>query len=324
MEQLDSAVLPSHYQPIPITIIDEFNDTLFHSYKSHVCSNTKDLINKHKKSDLYVDFEKNVSDILDDLAKAVNRSSLTVKDVTTLALDLNCEVYDGRPSPVEFNSTLGKKMTLLHNFFALYVLFGSDSLVKLGATPLASEILKHFDSSIHNETQLKLVYYSGHENNIISLMRTLNLSKWQCILDSLREDRLMSDYPNCEPTPEFASSMNFELFEERGEYFVKLIYNGKEMELCQSSDGFCSVEEFTAKMRNGIAGDFDSLCGQEILVSVNENGNDKWEDPLIVFLYASCIMSIALFCYDCQKKSEDLRKSNEYMPLPYHEDLNHV
>jgi len=211
-------------------------------------------------------------------------------------------------------------MTLLQNFHIFYSLFGSDSLVKLGATPLFTEILNHFNNSVHNNTQLKLVFYSAHDYNLVSLLRGLNFSNWQCILDSLWSETSMSDHPNCESVPKFASSMNFELYEEKEAYFVKVIYDGKEMELCQGADRFCTLEEFTAKMKNGISDDFVSLCGQQIH-SNTYHYDGWWYDPLIVLMYTFLITAIAIFCYKCLKELNLMRKSKELTPFIYNQEL---
>ena len=72
---------------------------------------------------------------------------------------------------------------------------------------------------------------------------------------------------NCENGPDFAASVIFELHSDnQKDFYVKVRYNGKYVNLCQKKDTKCSYTDFKNRLKKVIMSDsdIDKLCGNKI------------------------------------------------------------
>ena len=133
-------------------------------------------------------------------------------------------------------------------------------------TPLFAEILRYFVEKINNpESDLKYVFFSGHYLTLTPLMVGLNITNFECLMNKLHN--VTDDHLNCENGyPIYASQILIELhsriFQDgTKKYFVKVIFNGKEMNICEKGVFECEFSDFNKRIKKEIILDnFDKVC----------------------------------------------------------------
>ena len=87
-------------------------------------------------------------------------------------------------------------------------------------------------------------------------MSTLNITSFDCL--SHPENR--NEYLNCEKYPDYASNILLELWiNENNTPIIKMIYNGKEMRLCEGNY-HCGYEDFKFRIKDYLNFDYKSVC----------------------------------------------------------------
>ena len=150
---------------------------------------------------------------------------------------LYCDRYLGRAVPIS-NEEMDN-LRHLHNY--LYMLIHSGTYRRIIGTPLFTKILADLDSKVANVTSpKKMTVFLGHDTNISPVLSYLNFSSFLCIEDAWQKKPL-DGYLNCEDGPGFASNVLFELRTDNStaEPYVKVLYNGKEMNLCGRKQTNC-------------------------------------------------------------------------------------
>lgn len=91
----------------------------------------------------------------------------------------------------------------------------------------------------------KMTVFSGHDVNISPTLSFLNFSSFECIEDLWR-NRPLDKYLNCEDGPAFAANIIIELWDgssdDKGptDPYIKVLYNGKYLNLCNRPTKTCS------------------------------------------------------------------------------------
>jgi hypothetical protein len=77
---------------------------------------------------------------------------------------------------------------------------------------------------IQNNTELKYILLSGHDSSIMSVMTTLNAP--------------------LEKIPGYASRLNFSLFANKGQYYIKIFLNNKPVNIPGCEKNICTLSQF--------------------------------------------------------------------------------
>lgn len=85
---------------------------------------------------------------------------------------------------------------------------------------------QYFQSVVQNKTALKYVLFSGHDSSIMSVMTTLG-----------------SPLPHL---PAYASDLNFSLYQNTKEYYVKVSYNNQPVNIPDCGGSVCTLAQFAA------------------------------------------------------------------------------
>ena len=132
-----------------------------------------------------------------------------------------------------------------------------DELV-LFSNKLFQEILTFFTDTIEQTglNDRKMLFYSGHDTNILALLSIFNLTSFECIHKN-------ETTKTCIHEVLFASQVILELEKNLlGKYFVHVIYNGVEYNICDGQ--VCTWEQFNLYVLNKyIVGEkeYQDLCG---------------------------------------------------------------
>jgi hypothetical protein len=104
--------------------------------------------------------------------------------------------------------------------------FKTKEIANIVGTPLLLKIADYLQTASYENTPLKFVLFVAHDFTVMSLLTTLGAP-----LDTL--------------TP-YAAHVNVSLFKvEKGQYIVKVLYNGKPVLIPACKGTSCSLDEFT-------------------------------------------------------------------------------
>lgn len=264
---LGYSVLPDKYQPIAVHIVESSKDFLL--APGGACPNYDEIREIQKKSQFFADLNEKFSSILNEAKEIFNSSeNLTLSSLGTITVDVQCDILQNNPLPEALTERLLKNMTFLKGLDVQYVDVGTDEERKLLGTPFFRGVQQYFQSKIEGKEPLKYVVFSAHDTTLQPFMAILNLTSWNCLLDEIDGKEIKG---NCVPGyPIFASQIIIELHSEENKtlknYYVKVIYNGVEMKLCESDETYCSFEEFNQRLDDYLLDndDFEDACGSEI------------------------------------------------------------
>jgi hypothetical protein len=285
--------LPRKFQPIEIHSLDQEKDMLLNY--ANLCPTYQILKNQQEKKQLFQDLNVEFKETLEhmqEIFKTTDSSPWNITKVSRFVTNIYADIYKNNPLPEGLTSDIWRNMTVIKDLERQYVELGSDLQRKFMGTPLFKEIQKYFLDKINNpDSDLKYVFFSGHYLTLTPLMVGLNITNLECLINKFHG--LPDDHLNCENGyPIYASQILIELHSrvmETGmkKHFVKVIYNGKEMNLCEKGKIECEFEEYNNRIQKEIiVNDFNKLCYDpgEFTMEKKENEATKEEKQQNGFL----------------------------------------
>ncbi|XP_052789307.1 lysophosphatidic acid phosphatase type 6-like [Mya arenaria] len=138
-----------------------------------------------------------------------------------------------------------------------------DLAMQLSTGPLVKMLTDNIDNM--NENKTKLYIFSCHDSTLVGLLGTLDVYDFTW--------------------PPFGSDVRFELYENRrGQKFVRVSYNGKDVTIRGCTHVLCPLEEFKAAMQSYAIDEsqFKKICDSNILEVIAkemlEQEKDEEED----------------------------------------------
>lgn len=155
---------------------------------------------------------------------------IDIVNMTDLFDAVTVDRFIGRAVPAAL--TEDDYLNFRHLQYFTYLLKFTRNLSKAITTPKLQRVLSAFDARITNSSaQLKWSFMSGHDTEIYPSLNLLNISSSSCTEELFRFGK--TNALNCEPGPEYAASLIFELYRESDStYSVMVRYNGKYVYLC--------------------------------------------------------------------------------------------
>lgn len=269
VKDLGFDTLPYRFQTIPLHIVDEHDDTLL--LTAFVCKNNKLFRSQLQKSQQYKNFNREFSNSFNKLASLLNvkrETNWTITSVTSNFIgNIICDIFQNNPITKNFDKKLLEELYFINEIEFLYTGAGLNDQVKLLSSPFLEELISIFKNKINDKDfQKKFYFFSAHDTTITPLMVALNFTNWNCVWN--KKKNIQDQYLNCEEGfPPFASNLLFELHsidsageEQEKKYFIKIIYNGKEMNLCEKLLKTCDWDEFNYRIQNYIIKNFENEC----------------------------------------------------------------
>jgi len=111
----------------------------------------------------------------------------------------------------------------------------------------------------------KLAIFSGHDSNLFSVLSAFGVITSKCLLANYEDHENGQDlsYPHCR-TPEFATNIIFEFYNETSNPYVKFYYNDVIVPLCNGQES-CSYDDLMSFMRTASQsdnlGEWNIKCG---------------------------------------------------------------
>ncbi len=169
------------------------------------------------------------------------------------------------------------ELNLVYSMAYEYRRYFLPNMNKLYSTKICSRILEAFEDKMKSkknlgkeeyfDNELRLLLFSGHDDNIWPFMRNLGITSPECLFNKYNEiyvegkKNIPKEDPKCRLAPEFASSVIFELnYNSEGEnsngtFYVRVRYNGSYLNLtdkCKNTKdtNYCPFSEFKSWMEN--------------------------------------------------------------------------
>ena len=170
----------------------------------------------------------------------------TFMTVSRLFDTIVCDKYLNRPLPDAFTDANYLNLRHLH-YVSNQIRYGADFGNAVN-TPKFRKIFSSFDRAVSRTNGLfKMNIFSCHDTDLIPLQAQLNISSFNCIEEMYRFNKTTE--LNCEPGPEFASSLIIELHRNGTYLNVKIKADGKYVNLCQARATSCPYDEFKARIQ---------------------------------------------------------------------------
>eukprot|EP00828_Plagiopyla_frontata_P047503 TRINITY_DN879_c0_g1_i4.p1 TRINITY_DN879_c0_g1~~TRINITY_DN879_c0_g1_i4.p1 ORF type:complete len:370 (-),score=33.38 TRINITY_DN879_c0_g1_i4:4-1113(-) len=186
--------------------------------------------------------------------------------VPKIMQELESEKYVNWKLP-SLNSTEQKVMEFAMNIDLYIDLYQTQEAISFAATPMIQTIVRLFiDSITQSNKDLQWQIFSAHDPTIAFMLAALNLTSSNCILELFMTNKTSS--PNCiSNSPQFASNLFIELYKNdttNNTYYVKVRYNGKYYQVCQSGSYECDYNQFILSLSNQILPNWTQACGSNV------------------------------------------------------------
>ncbi len=171
-----------------------------------------------------------------------------MKSIKTIIANFASEVYCYQnfhnKLPAGLTEEVWDRVSRFHSFkYAME--FKDKSMVQFRGKPLAKEILKGIDESDHNSPRKKRIrLFSGHDGGINPYIIAFNLSDYDCeLLKVQRRDEEVQR--RCEQAPQFSANFLYELARKDSQFFVRVLYNGSPIIVCDANEAATTVSTQT-------------------------------------------------------------------------------
>lgn len=128
-----------------------------------------------------------------------------------------------------------------------------------------SEVVSQMNDTIQGRESPKAFLYSAHDTTVMFVIRALNLTSPECIYAKYTgHPDTYNTYKYCYEYPTFASNVQFELVQKDKAHFVRVLYQGEVVNVCQNqSVSLCPFDEFV-KIRDRFHLDnMEAVCKNE-------------------------------------------------------------
>ena len=264
-DNLQFDALPNKFQPIPIHNNNFKEDFIFNS--NNLCPTFKLSIKEQKNSSQYhLNKEKAISiskKLFIDINKTINASYEKNFELEDVIYNISFENYNVSQTFVLNNLATIREMLKLTSDC------GNNRQLEL----ILSNFLIYFKEIIQNKIRnpeknlLKYVVLFGEEQMMFSLVSLFNLSSANCQLDLFEHQG--KDFLNCvQNFSKIGSQLSLELYSNENnsnidakyKYYMKILYNGKKMNLFEKDRYEVSLNEIKAYIDKFILTDFKKMC----------------------------------------------------------------
>ena len=266
-DNLNFDALPSKYQPIPIHNTNMQEDFLFHANK--LCPPYANTVKNEKNSSNYFFYEDKAIELYKTIINSGNKN-LSYQNMTNSLKNIEETIFNISNEQYNISYLFLKNLTSLREMLKLT----SDTAKKIQIELILTYFLQYFKEMLQSKIRtleknnLKYILFLGDEKLMFSLVTLFNLSSSKCLLD-IFQNKDISGYLNCiSGFSKVGSHLSFELYsydnsshvDAKQKYYMKLFYNGKEMNLFDLNRVEASLNEIKTYIENFILNDFKREC----------------------------------------------------------------
>lgn len=172
--------------------------------------------------------------------------------------------YQQMLDPANKNN-LWVRMNLLYTIQLNLALFKTNQQKHTSVTPYFNELLAYFNNALNTPGYFKWIMLSAHDTTIAMVSQGMNFTSWEC-QEAYGNGTLASGAPCLYTYPGFASNIIYELYQDiNNKPFIKTLYNGTEMAICNTQNTYCYLDDFTNIINNFVVANYDEACGNPTL-----------------------------------------------------------
>ena len=220
--------LPSAYQPIPIHTVPLDQDKLFISDqdKEHIQKILKQYVFTSKQ------WQQKTNELQSKFKHWSEASGLPINSLDQTVVSLGNNLYIRKlhhvPLPKGISEQDAKEITAT-GIWAFSTAYQSKEITDPVGHAMLSAMGNYFDQARQHKTKLKYVLFSGHDSTIMCVLNTLGA-------------------PLINDVPPYASDLNFSLYQNADNYYVKISFNGKPVIVPACHGNTCSLQQFLGLM----------------------------------------------------------------------------
>ncbi|KRX08511.1 hypothetical protein PPERSA_12992 [Pseudocohnilembus persalinus] len=313
-EQLENQeALPNQYDPIPVHTVQK--EDLFLSSK---CPNKQKFFeqNKHIIQEIYDQVQNLYQPLFKKCSQIFQQDFTNTNQLWDLYDNLYSTISQERKLPEELSQ---KDLDLLKLAadFEWNITYGTGEYNRIQSSSVFDFIIDIFQNYIKSDqstNNIKWTMLSGHDTNLIIILSALNYMDLNCTLYQLLPDIYKEKPKICLETPQYASSLIFELHQQyifsqndnnNYKYYIKMKYEGNYLPLnliesCQNEQNIyeCQFDNFIQNIQNKSenphleCGFIEIEQPQDLYTkTIIDMENKSGKDLLLMLL---CVISIAI------------------------------
>lgn len=297
---VNASALPEAIRPFPYSVSSVETDYLFFPSMLKTCptaSKYSDDLNAKKIASynyLITSLDSELKAAGFDPKKLYNKDNYTINLVSFL--------YDEMKSYFNYYGTYYQGVTedLFNKMYRVAnlnfkVLFPDEKMERLMSDGVARDIIDGLQAVVSGNSKLKFRMFSGHDTGLWNHMLRYNLTDEQCLVDKIQKGT--SQRP-CEDMPDFASTFVYELAKKNNLFYVRVLYNGQPIQVCDKNDDvyYCQFDTFKAKVKDLLFyndGDKVDFCGNALAQNYKNNTSNH-TGLKIAIIAVSCVLAISL------------------------------
>jgi len=120
---------------------------------------------------------------------------------------------------------INMKKSMLNKYYNQRLI--NNDINKFSVSKMFREVITLFESAIAGKNKVKFVIFSGHDDNIMNILSNLLDKNYlrKKIYNSVVDEE---DYKFL--VPRLAASILIELIEEKGKFYIRILYNGERID----------------------------------------------------------------------------------------------
>ena len=331
--KLSLSALPQNHNPFPVHTTELRDNHLLLPYLREVCPYVDVLIKKQHKalfSNQYAEF---LSMALPWVKKAVENKWIASNDSTSREALLQASVlYDtliadyteGLPIPFQPGSEEWLAYEYLYLGINQILYFSNPLHLQIANANFFNYLLDTFDRKTSNRTDLRFVFLSAHDTNLLAILSILNQTHFACFSERYKNKNLNAS--TCS-APKYAASIFFELWSDPADFnsqSIKIIYNDMPLNLCRRDA--CTLQEFKELVKYVTGGltldSYHDVCGKGSKLLEVERDKLKVDPIEALLLLVMCVLVIGL-CFVIKRQVFDtLKTASSYDHRPQQGEIH--
>lgn len=248
-------------------------------------------------------FDPYIAQARTQIHEQVGHFEWTPDKISSLFEEIQASYHHDGVLSLGLNSTNYEKLALLHGMVTISTFLENTNLRRMHTHHIAKKIVSELNNKAKNLPYAKkYILFSGEDRNLISLLHVFKAINYKCLADRLNGKL---DSKSCVDPPKMASSLLFELLKKDNAFFVRVLYDGVEIEACPTSAIptnriVCPLTEFSNFLKaNATVKDFFSLCENDEASMTQQDGLEKQVKNQAVQIGALIGIALLQFCALC-------------------------
>jgi hypothetical protein len=197
--------------------------------------------------EMFANFEHTVMKL-----QALGYNVQNMMDLRKLGEDLESRYLDKKAplGGIPYYGSTYNDTVFAAKWWTTYNMVGSTLERSLKTFPLYTRLVEWFNAKASGENPLKVALLTGQEAFLSAFLSLHHITTPTCLYENYKAKTAHEPepFPDC-TFPEFGSQLIYEYYNNTGNPYIKMLYNGKAYKVCDASEGVeCSLGEFTEKL----------------------------------------------------------------------------